>query len=149
MSTAKKNQNVKVVLDTNVYISAILFAGKPERIRKLSKEGKIEVFISEVVIAEIAEVLRRTFDWENWRISQTIDEIREIATLVTPRRTLSIIKEDEDDNRILECAAEGKVQYVVSGDKHLLFLEKYEGIEILSPAQFLRIVSREASSGSS
>ena len=149
MSTAKKNQNVKVVLDTNVYISAILFAGKPERIRKLSKEGKIEVFISEVVIAEIAEVLRRIFDWENWRISQTIDEIREIATLVTPRRTLSIIKEDEDDNRILECAAEGKVQYVVSGDKHLLFLEKYEGIEILSPAQFLRIVSREASSGSS
>lgn len=144
MSTAKKNQNVKAVLDTNVYISAILFAGKPERIRKLSKEGKIEVFISEIIIAEIAEVLRRTFDWENWKISQTIDEIREIATLVIPGRTLSIIK-DDDDNRILECAAESKVQYVVSGDKHLLSLKRYEGIEILSPAQFLRIVSREAS----
>ena len=146
MSTAKKNQNVKAVLDTNVYISAILFAGKPERIRKLSKEGKIEVFISEIIIAEIAEVLRRTFDWENWKISQTIDEIREIAALVIPGRTLSIIKnDDDDDNRILECAAESKVQYVVSGDKHLLSLKRYEGIEILSPAQFLRIVSREAS----
>ena len=146
MSTVKKNQNVKAVLDTNVYISAILFGGKPERIRKLSKEGKIEILISEAIIAEIAEVLRKTFDWGNLQISQTINEIREITTLVTPRQTLSIIKKDEDDNRILECAAEGKAGYIVSGDKHILLLKEYQGIKILSPAQFLRVISQGRSS---
>lgn len=101
MSIVKKNRNVKAVLDTNIYISAILFGGKPEKIRKLSKEGKIEILISEAIIAEIAEVLRKTFNWENLQIFQTINEIREVATLVTPRQTLSIIKEDEVDNRII------------------------------------------------
>lgn len=148
MSIVKKNQNVKALLDTNIYISAILFGGKPEKIRKLSKEGKIEILISEAIIAEIAEVLRKTFNWGNLQIFQTINEIREVATLVTPRQTLSIIKEDEVDNRILECAIEGKAGYIVSGDKHLLTLREYKSIKILSPAEFLRVISQEVSSGS-
>jgi len=128
--------------DTNVYISAILFGGNPEKIRRLSKEGRVELLISEAIIAEVAEVLRRKFNWENWQISQTIDEIREIATLVIPRQTLFIIKKDDNDNRILECAVEGKAQYIVSGDKHhLLPLKEYQGIRILTPAQFLEAIS--------
>ncbi len=138
MITGKKNPEVKVVLDTNTYISAILFGGKPEKIRKLSKEGKIELLVSEAIIAEVAEILRKKFNWESWQISQMIDEIRETATLVIPNQTLSIIKKDEDDNRILECAVEGKAHYIISGDKrHLLPLKEYQGINILSPAEFL------------
>ncbi|RLE07912.1 putative toxin-antitoxin system toxin component, PIN family [Candidatus Aerophobetes bacterium] len=143
MNIGKKNP-VKVVVDTNVYISAILFGGNPEKIRRLSKEGRVELLISEAIIAEVAEVLRRKFNWENWQISQTIDEIREIATLVIPRQTLFIIKKDDNDNRILECAVEGKAQYIVSGDKHhLLPLKEYQGIRILTPAQFLEAISLE------
>lgn len=139
MSIGKKNPEVKVVLDTNIYISAILFGRKPEEIRKLSQEGKIELLVSEAIIAEVAEVLRKKFDWESWQISQVIDEIRETAILVIPRQTLSVIKKDEDDNRILECAVEGKAHYIISGDKrHLLPLKEYQGINILSPAEFLR-----------
>jgi len=139
MSIGKKNPEVKVVLDTNIYISAILFGRKPEEIRKLSQEGKIELLVSEAIIAEVAEVLRKKFDWESWQISQVIDEIRETAILVIPRQTLSVIKKDEDDNRILECAVEGKAHYIISGDKrHLLPLKEYQGIKILSPAEFLR-----------
>jgi len=138
MSIGKKNPEVKVVLDTNIYISAILFGRKPEEIRKLSQEGKIELLVSEAIIAEVAEVLRKKFDWESWQISQVIDEIRETAILVIPRQTLSVIKKDEDDNRILECAVEGKAHYIISGDKrHLLPLKEYQGINILSPAEFL------------
>ena len=118
---------MKVVLDTNVYISAILFGGKPERIRELSKEGKVEVLVSEAIISEIAEVLRRKFDWESWRISQVIDEVRETATLTIPRQSVSLIEADDADNRVLECALEGSAQYIVSGDKrHLLPLMKYK-----------------------
>ena len=139
MSIGKKNPEVKVVLDTNIYISAILFGRKPEEIRKLSQEGKIELLVSEAIIAEVAEVLRKKFDWESWQISQVIDEIRETAILVIPNQTLSVIKKDEDDNRILECAVEGKAHYIISGDKrHLLPLKEYQGINILSPAEFLR-----------
>ena len=138
MSIGKKNPEVKVVLDTNIYISAILFGGKPEKIRKLSQEGKIELLVSEAIIAEVAEVLRKKFDWESWQISQIIDEIRETAILVIPNQTIFVIKKDENDNRILECAVEGKAHHIISGDKgHLLPLREYQRINILSPAEFL------------
>ena len=138
MNIVKKKPELKVVLDTNIYISAILFGGNPERIRKLSKEKKLEILISEAIIAEVAEVLRKKFNWKSWQISQIIDEIRETATLIIPNQTLSMTKNDEDDNRILECAVEGKVQYIVSGDKqHVLPLKEYQGVKILSPAEFL------------
>lgn len=138
MNIVKKKPELKVVLDTNIYISAILFGGNPERIRKLSKEKELEILISEAIIAEVAEILRKKFNWESWQISQIIDEIRESTALVIPNQTLSVTKKDEDDNRILECAIEGKVQYIVSGDKqHLLPLKEYQGIKILAPAEFL------------
>jgi len=139
MNFVKKNPVQRVVLDTNVYISAILFGGTPEKIRKLSKEKKIELLVSEAIIAEVAEVLRKKFNWESWQISQVINDIRETATLVIPHQTLSVVKKDEDDNRILECGVEGKAQYIISGDKrHLLSLKQYQGIRILSPANFLK-----------
>ena len=139
MNFVKKNPVQRVVLDTNVYISAILFGGTPEKIRKLSKERKIELLISEAIIAEVAEVLRKKFNWESWQISQIINDIRETATLVIPYQTLSVVKKDEADNRILECGVEGKAQYIISGDKrHLLSLKQYQGIKILSPANFLK-----------
>jgi len=141
MSIGKKNPELRVVLDTNVYISAVLFGRKPEEIRRLSQEGKIGLLVSEAIIAEVAEVLRRKFGWESWQISQIINEIRETTTLVIPNQTLSVIKKDEGDNRVLECAVEGKAQYIISGDKsHLLPLKEYQGIKILSPDQFLRKV---------
>ena len=132
---------IKAVADTNVYISAVLFGGKPEEIRILAREGKIELLISENILAEIAGVLKRKFHWSDWQISEIINEIREFTTLITPVAGLSVIKEDEPDNRVLECAIEGKAQYIVSGDEHHLQpLKEYEGIKILSPAQFIESV---------
>lgn len=133
---------IKVVLDTNIYISAILFGGKPDTIIKLAREGDIEVLVSEAILAEIAEVLRKKFDWQSWQVLEVIEEIRGIATFVVPRYTLSVVKEDEADNRVLECAIEGEAQYVVSGDEHrLLPLKQYRGIKIVHPAEFGEIVS--------
>ena len=124
---------LRVVLDTNIYISAILFAGKPEDIIKLVREGIVEVLISEAIILEIAEVLRRKFGWESWQISRVIDDIRETATLTIPQQIISLL-EDDDDNRVLECAVEGGADYIITGDKrHLLPLKEYEGIRIVSP----------------
>ena len=130
---------LRVVLDTNIYISAILFDGKPEDIIKLVREGIVEVLISEAIILEIAEVLRRKFGWESWQISRVIDDIRETATLTIPQQIISLL-EDDDDNRVLECAVEGGADYIITGDKrHLLPLKEYEGIRIVSPDEFLRL----------
>jgi putative PIN family toxin of toxin-antitoxin system len=131
---------IKAVADTNVYISAILFGGKSETVRTLAREGKVELLISEHILVEIAGVLKRKFHWLDWQISEAMKDIRAITTLITPAATLSVIKEDEPDNRVLECAAEGKAGYIVSGDEHhLQSLKEYEGITILSPTQFLKL----------
>ncbi|MDD5447943.1 MAG: putative toxin-antitoxin system toxin component, PIN family [Actinomycetota bacterium] len=132
---------LKIVADANVYISAILFGGKPEEIIGLARQGRIELLLSGAILDQVARVLKRKFDWSDWQISEVIDELRSLAILITPKQTLAIIKEKESDNRVLECAVEGKAQYIVSGDKrHLLALEKFQGIEILSPAELLKLL---------
>ena len=134
---------IKAVADTNVYISAVLFGGKPEEVRILAREGKIELIVSENILSEIAGVLKKKFHWSDWQISETIKEIREFTTLITPIVTLSVIKEDEPDNRVLECAVEGKARYIVSGDEHhLQRLKEYQGIKILSPSHFIESVKQ-------
>jgi len=134
---------VKVVADTNIYLSAILFGGKPDKIRRLAREKEIELLISEQILAEIAGILKRKFDWLDSQISQTIDSIRITTTLITPKYTLNVIKKHNPDNRILECAVEGGAQYIVSGDKHhLLPLKEWKGIKIISPSEFLEIFNR-------
>lgn len=134
---------IKVVLDSNVYISAILFGGKAEKIRNLTKEGALEVFVSEAILVEIGDVLKKKFRWQNWQIVQVIDDIREFSTLVFPQKIVRVIKEDEADNRIVECALEGKVKYIVSGDKHLLSLKEHQEIMILSPADLITLMEEK------
>jgi len=131
----------RIVLDANIYISAILFGGKPEKVLDLARKGRIEILISEAILAQIIRVLKKKFGWADWQISEIVEEIRAITILVIPKQILKVIKEKNSDNRILECAIEGKSQYIISGDEHhLLPLRKYRGIKILSPAEFLKII---------
>lgn len=135
----------KIVLDTNVYISAILFGGNPDKIIHLAKRGDgIEILVSEQIFEEISTVLGRKFGWPNWKIALTLGEIREWTTLIVPRLTISDIKNNVADNKILECAVEGNADYIVSGDtKHLLPLKKYKNIHIVSPAEFVQIFEKQ------
>jgi putative PIN family toxin of toxin-antitoxin system len=131
----------KVVADANIYLSAILFGGKPQEVISLAMQRKIEVLVSEAILDQVARVLKRKFDWADWQISEAIAELRNITILITPKKTLKVIEEKESDNRILECALEGKVQYIITGDKrHLLPLKEFQGIKILPPAEFLETV---------
>jgi len=132
---------VKVVIDTNILVSATLFGGNPEKVLDLVEEGKIKIFISEEILEEFKRVLQRKFGFSLDMTEVTASAIKEISTLVTPTQRLNVIKKKEVDNRVLECAVEGKAQYIISGDKrHLLPLREYQGIKILSPAEFLEIV---------
>ncbi|MCP2620983.1 putative toxin-antitoxin system toxin component, PIN family, partial [Candidatus Aminicenantes bacterium AC-334-E05] len=82
-------------------------------------------------------VLRLKFKRTTFEIFLILTGIRNITTFVSPILKISEIKNDEPDNRVLECAIEGKANYIISGDKHLLSLKKYKEIEILNAGEFL------------
>ncbi len=131
---------MKVVLDTNVFISAILTPGNPRKILEFArKDTSLTLFISEFILWEIERILKRKIGMEDFQILTILDSIRDIAVFVSPNIVLSVIERDDSDNRILECAIEAKAEYIVSGDDHLLSLKEYNGIKILTPSQFINI----------
>jgi len=131
---------LRVVLDTNVYISAILFGGKCEEILKLANLGLFEIVISKKIIDEIKSVLMEKFYWPDKQIAEAIKYIKETTSIVNPEISLTIVKEDYADNKIIECAVASNATYIVTGDRHhLLPIKEYEGIKIVSPMEFLRL----------
>ena len=130
----------RVVIDTNVFVSGLTFNGKPREILDLAWKDEIEVYISPFILEELSDSLQEDFGWSKDEIRRVIQRVRTKAILIHPKTPLSVIKEKKDDNRILECAIEGKVDYLISGDKkHLLPLRRYQGVWVLSPAEFLNL----------
>jgi len=127
----------QVVLDTNIYISAILFGGKPQQIIELARENKIKLLISEHILWEIREVLRNKFNVPDARLNLIEHDILSLAKLVKVKSSIRKIKTHAADNAILACAVDGGGDVIISGDKHLLLLEEYEGIKIVLPSKFL------------
>ena len=130
---------VRVVLDTNVWISALNFGGKPAQILKLAVKGRIRLYSSQTLFAELLGVLRKKFDYSDEKIEEVEVLFKKRVKFREPRTTLNVIKTDPSDNRVLECALETEADYIVSGDKDLLNLESFRGIRIVSAADFLKI----------
>jgi len=105
---------LRVVLDTNVLISAILFGGKPRQILERAVRGDIRLCLSEPILEELKGVLQRSkFDYSPEMIQFILTELTGIADFVNPSETLNIVLEDPEDNRILECAIEAKANYIM------------------------------------
>jgi len=121
---------LKVVFDTNVYISALSFPeSKAEEAYILAVNGEVELYTSVPILTETAGKLREKFQWNDDRITAVIKHISRTAAVIKPRLKLNILT-DEPDNRILECAEEIKADLIVTGDKHLLSLKEYKGTGI-------------------
>lgn len=128
---------MRVVFDTNIYVSALAIpGGKAEEAYLEAIRGAFELFTSVAILTETAAVLQNKFDWEQERVRNAIQAIGQSATVLRPRPTLHLLQ-DEPDNRILECALEAHANHIVSGDRHLLALRQHEGTTILSLAAFL------------
>jgi putative PIN family toxin of toxin-antitoxin system len=126
----------KVTLDTNVYVSAFHFGGM--RLLHMAVDGDIEVAVSQPILNELIRVLREKFQWDGYRLQGAKQQILRLARLVEPAQTLHVIKEDEPDNRILECAVAAGSEFIISADKDLLRLSSYQGIRIIRPVDFLQ-----------
>ena len=135
----------RVVLDTNVFISAILTPGPSRRIIEMARRGTIEVAVSEAILSEIERILRLKLRWPSWQIEASLRGIRDISAFVSPTQRLAVITADDADNRVLECAVEAEADYIVSGDRrHLLPLREFHGIKILSPSEFCQVLQTES-----
>lgn len=132
----------RVVLDTNIFISAILFGGNPRKVVNLAISELIEVYVSLELLEELGRVLKGKFTLSSFEIDTIISEIKDFTEITIPQVQLQVIKTDPSDNKVLECAVAAKVQFIVSGDKHLLNLANFRGIRIVSPAEFLRIFKK-------
>lgn len=137
------DRRLRVVLDTNVLVSGFNYSGPPSRLLKLLLQGEMDWIISPFILEELCRILTEKFRWDPIRVDRALRLIREVATEVDPPRTVSIIHEKDDDNRILECALQGKAHYLVTGDRrHILPLREFRGVAVVTAAEFLEILLR-------
>lgn len=135
----KKFEKLKLVLDSNVFISALVFGGKPREILDLAVKGQMEVAISDDILEEIRGVLEgKKFQYPKRIVRALMREIEDLADLVEPKEKIEAVPEDPEDNRVLECAVESGANVIVSGDSHLLELQSFGQIKIMNPDEFLR-----------
>jgi len=139
---------VKVVLDTNVLISGLLWEGLPNRILTLIKQGEVTLCLSPEIVEEVEAVIKR--DKFKGRVRELETKVGELvssilaqANIYSTEGTIEAIEEDPDDNMFLSCALYAGAEYIVSGDKHLLDLGFYSGIKIFSPREFLDEIMTE------
>ena len=130
---------VRVVLDTNTVVSALLFSGISSKLVSLWQKGLITPLLSREILDEYLRVLSYPkFDLSEGEIKELIqEEILPYAEVVKPKRRLRVVQRDPSDNKFVECAVAGKARVIISGDKELLSLGRYRQIRIQSPAQFL------------
>ncbi len=133
---------MRIVADTNIYISALFWRGNPHRLIHLCYEGKAKLVISRQIIEELERILLtdEKFKMEREDVALNTEIILSNAELVESNFILNVIKEDPADDRILECAVEGEADYLVSGNKHLLDIKEFQGIKILTAKQMLDIL---------
>jgi len=132
---------VTIVADTNIMVSALFWGGNESEIVHLVEEGKIKLLTSVALLDELKKVLMyERFGLNEKEIDDNVKYILAISEIISPRRRLRVIHEDPADNRVLECALAGKAAYIVSGDKHLLQLQKFGRAKIVRAKELLSIL---------
>jgi putative PIN family toxin of toxin-antitoxin system len=130
---------VRVVFDTNIFISAFVIPGSlAEKAIIRILEEKDSLLISTDIIDEVLSVLSSKFARDREGLSHVAVILSELAELVKPARRIKLLK-DEPDNRILECATDGEADLLVTGDKMILQLREYEGVKIISLKEYLEL----------
>ena len=129
---------MRVVLDTNVIVSALNFPGNERLVLELALRGRFELCLSRFILEEVAGVLTRKFDWDGERTAQVLQGIEKAATVIDPARLPELIEGGHADNRILECAVAANADYLVTGDRrHLLPIGEHRGTRIVNAPRFL------------
>jgi len=131
---------VRVVFDTNIYVSAFgIPGGNAEEAYLHAVGGSFELVTSSAILTETANVFRTKFNWSDEKVGKLLGTLSQMATVVKTQPSLHVLT-DESDNRILECAIEADANLIVTGDRHLLDLKRYQTITIVKLSDFLRLI---------
>ena len=129
---------MRVVFDTNVLVSAFIFpGGTPEAAYRLVLERRIEPVTTRPLLVELARVLASKFGWDDQRVEEAVAQVVRLAVVVETTEKVQEIAADPSADRVLEAASAGQADVIVSGDRHLLGLERWRGIEIVRPAKLV------------
>ena len=132
---------MRVLLDTNVILSGLNYSGNEQRVLELGYQLRFELVLSKHLPDEVLRGLLRKFDWSSVRATSALEDLRRVASIVEPSRSVDIIPDDHPDNRVLECAVHAEADYLVTGDrKHLLPLGELDGVRILRAPDFLAVL---------
>lgn len=132
--------DIKAVLDTNVIISAIFWRGSPYKVMKKALQKEFVFVTSTDILEEVSERLENKFNLPPEEIGRLMDILLSYSSLINPTTKVNAVKADEKDNMIVECAIDGKADVIVTGDRHLLDLEDYKSIKIISPTDFMKTI---------
>ena len=128
---------MRVVFDTNILVSALVFpGGRGEAALQRIIEEQDDLILSKPILDELLVILARKFSRDAEELARFAVFMSTIATFVSPRRRLRVVK-DEPDNRVLECALTGRAQAIITGDHVLLALENFRGVRLLSLREYL------------
>jgi uncharacterized protein len=134
---------MKVVLDVGQKVSATINAkGHPAQILSAWREDKFELYTSRPILEDLKRVLgypriRKRHRWTDEEIEIFVDSLADAANLTPGELQINAVEQDPTDNKIIPCAVEGRVDYVIASDEHLVSLENFQGIRIVSPRRFL------------
>jgi putative PIN family toxin of toxin-antitoxin system len=128
---------VRVVFDTNIFISAFVSPGRQAAMALVRiAEGRDQLLTSKPIVDETLTVLQTKFDWEDERLAQAAELLEKIGESLATTKRIQLLK-DDPDNRILECALAGRADLIVTGDRELLRLGEFQGTRIISLRAYL------------
>ncbi len=132
----------RLVLDTNVVVSAILWGGRPGELLALAGEGEVRLYTSRVLLEELRVTLQRPklatmVAATSLTIANMLADYRRLTTLARPGPLESAWSRDPDDDHVIACALAAKADYLVTGDDDLLVLGQVEGVAVLMPSALL------------
>lgn len=132
---------MKIVFDTNILVSAVLWRGAPYRCLLVVRAGLAELILSPSIMEEFRGVLTEKFTMAKEEAEENIALIRESSSLIDIPGTLQVVTDDPDDDKFVETALVAGAQWLVSGDKHLLRLGAYRTVKVITARTFLDMLA--------
>ncbi len=130
-----------VVFDTNTLFSGLGWQGSPYRCLELARNRQIESITCREILLELREKLQTKQNRSPIDAAVDIEQILAFSRLVEIPNNLKVVVDDPDDDMVIECAVVGQATHIITGDKHLLSLNKYQDIDIVKAADFLNLLA--------
>ena len=133
---------MRIVIDSNIFISAFFYKGNPLKIWMRVIEGLDALYITKDIIEEIEDVIySEKFKADKNEIERFIKVIKKTSKLITPSTIIDNVCRDKDDNKILSCAISANADFIITGDKDLLVLKEFNNIKILTSKEYLEYMN--------